>query len=104
MKLLFKTFEFREGVNVTVRNGSKWCVPPGTKLEIAETGKEDDVRRTGTVLIAATLNYGDISQHWLDREHAEEARTLEGLSAAMDRAYGVGAWGPEVTVLFFELD
>lgn len=104
LKLLFKNPELRPGLNVTVRDGIKWFgYQPGTRVEICETGREDVVIAVGEILHTAVMPFCEIPQAWLDREHAQEARTRDGLHAAMDRAYGSDNWGPEVTVVLFEV-
>ena len=107
-QLLFKNPVLREGLNVTVRNGTKWLgqASPGDELDVYETGTEDDPsKKIATVTHMANkridLDQETIPAIWLAMEHDPECRQMGGLIAAMDRAYGEGQWGPKLTVVFF---
>ncbi len=104
--LQFKNPELHSGLNLTVRNGSKWThVAPGSKLAIVKTGEEEAVIATGRVFGALSLvTWRSIPEEWYAYEHDPACRTPEGLQAAMDEAYGEGQWGPNVTCLFFTVD
>lgn len=98
-KILFKENNFHPGLNVTVRNGSKWQeVTPGDVLDIRQTQTGEQIN-AGRVVLAVPAKRGQIPDEWLRFEHAPGARTQEGLDLAMKNAYG--DYGPDLTVLFF---
>lgn len=99
----FKGTDFHPGLNVTVRNGHGWFnkIEPGDELQLVKTGEEDQVLRTARVVTAEVVKADELPPYWLAFEHAAGARTVDGLTAAMNRAYGAGQWGPDVSVVFF---
>ncbi len=106
--LEFLNPKFNKGLNATIRNGLKWAdAKPGEILNIRKTGSDVDIA-VGRVLIAIGISIPNseielLPQEWLNYEHDENCRTHAGLREAMDRAYGVGKWGPEIVVLFFNV-
>jgi hypothetical protein len=107
--LLFLNPALKAGLNLTVRNGSKWAdVTPGEVLVVKRT-EVLDLPITQVVVIAANvINTQDTPIDsagfgWLIDmfEHDESCGDITGLRAAMNAAYGQGGWGPEVTLLWF---
>lgn len=101
--LQFKALDFHPGLNVTIRNGIKWAsaLVPGDELQLVETGKEDTVVKLGKALVTKVVLYDNLPDAWLEYEHSPHCRTRAGLEAAMNRAYGSGQWGPDLSVVFF---
>lgn len=105
-KLLFMDPALRDGLNLTVRNGTKWSdATPGEVLEICDTEAPDAKIAQGVVVAAFEVDHNDpnalrLVESLLPFEHAEECRTYTGLARAMSRAYPDG-WGPRLTLLFF---
>jgi hypothetical protein len=101
--LEFKTMEFKDGLNLTVRNGDKWrSVKVGEILDIQETGSKKTTKRAKVEAVKTCLFTG-ITPFDLECEHDPSCRTLTGLVDAMDRAYGPCNWGPGVTLVFFTI-
>ena len=100
--LLFLNPVQREGLNVTVRHGTKWHdqASPGDALVIKRTGDEDTQVARGRVLFCELVLFEDIPKFWLLFEHDPGCQTPDGLRKAMDRAYGEGNWGHYVSILF----
>jgi hypothetical protein len=100
--LLFKNPIFREGLNVTVRNGIKWnSLKPGEEISVRETGKEDVELFKAKVLLACVTDISELPNYWLTFEHDGSCATVEGIKNGMDTVYGEGNWGPIVTVVMF---
>ena len=100
---------FNKGVNLTVRNGIKWAykVAPDDILLLKKTGCDEVVARArvfGAYMTEDFTNNPEMPETWLALEHDPECRTIEGLTAAMDRAYGKGNWGEKVVAVFFLVD
>ena len=104
--LLFINPEIRDGLNVTVRNGTKWATAvPGDLLSVRKTGKSDVEQCQVRLLFVQCLHLGSFAHTHalvglLRFEHDSTCQTWDGLDFAMRRAYG-DDWGPEVTVLGF---
>lgn len=128
-ELKFLNAELRPGLNLTVRDGTKWATGayPGEKVALYSVSRSDDGScetatriGTGTVITAAFVDVGvgaggvdgtgdtfqgtmELLNAMLPFEHAEECHTIGGLIDALNRAYGteINAWGPTLTLLFF---
>jgi len=107
MKIQFKNPAHHTGLNLTVRNGEKWynMATINTPLEIVRTGDEDHVLLNAHVVGVYKLDWSAIGQfsNLLVHEHDPSCVTVEGLADAMDRAYGVGEWGPTITFVLYSL-
>ena len=101
-RLDFLTPEFQPGVNLTVRNGSKWAdARPGDLLDVYKTGGAQPLF-TAQVEEVIVTSRGTITDADLVNEHSPKCTTVAGLSAAMEAAYGPN-WGPEVVLLSFQI-
>lgn len=114
-ELLFLNPALNDGVNLTVRNGTKWAdVTPGERLTVRRSYAELDGRAkddepaiaTVTVLGAQVVNFADARSEpginaALAFEHDPACRTFDGLLTAMERAYGEGQVSAEVTFVWF---
>ena len=101
-RLDFLTPEFQPGVNLTVRNGSKWTdTRPGDLLDVYKTGGAQPLFTAEvvevTVMNRAGLTDADLVNLVLP---SSADRTVAGLNASMKAAYGSN-WGPEVVLLSF---
>jgi hypothetical protein len=100
-RLDFLTAEFQPGVNLTVRNGSKWAdARPGGLLDVYRTGGAQPLFTAEVTEVIVTFREG-ITNSDLVNEHASSCKTVAGLNAAMEAAYGPN-WGPEVVLLSFQ--
>ncbi len=114
-ELLFLNPVVRPGLNLTVRNGTKWDDKsyPGKSLDIKPTldahgkpttGKLGHAVAIGHVLSTQVVNMDQMEPQVLAKvlrhEHDPACMREEGLVIAMDRAYPQG-WGPYVTLLWF---
>ncbi len=88
-KLLFKSPQFHEGLNLTVRKGGKWfeAANPGDELAIVDTADEDKVILRGEVVLSTYGRLNEIPEAWLKYEHDPSCRDQEGLYAEMQRVY-----------------
>ncbi len=108
--LLFLNPEIQEGLNLTVRNGTKWAdrVRYGTVLRVAKTGEEDTELGRVLVINAIVIPFVDMEPYpeedqdvgILQYEHDPSCRTASGLRKVLDEAYPDGI-GPQLTMLFF---
>ena len=99
-RLDFLTPEFQPGVNLTVRNGSKWAdARPGDLLDVYKTS-DVQPRFTAEVVEVTVLTRAGLTDADLVNEHSPKCTTVAGLSAAMEAAYGPN-WGPEIVLLSF---
>lgn len=102
--LQFLNPEVHGGINITVRNGSKWrhFVGHGDVIPVVETGREDEP--LGGAVILATIPVDTLEKihpYLLQFEHDQTCRTVEGLRAAMDRAYPDGHGQTGYTIVVF---
>lgn len=101
-KLKFLNPTFKEGVQITVRNGPKWSkrVVPDMTLTVAETNGDD----VGVVAIRGALltTFDALPNEILFREHDPTCRNYAGLLGEMRRVYPGFKETDVVTVLFFE--
>lgn len=104
-RLEFQNPVFQPGLNVTVRNGTKWA----TRLEAGATVALGDTEKTvgeARVVFVATFDIGGkhealvLLASLLAFEHDPACRTFGGLSEVLDRVYPDG-WGPVLTVVGF---
>ncbi len=104
MELKFKVPKFRRGLNVTFRKASdKYLqVENGTELDLVET--DGPPIGGGYLIEAIPLHWRhdqDVIKGLCRFEHDPHCHDIGGLAAAMNEAYGVNAWGPEVVALLF---
>ena len=102
-EILFGTFEFRNGRNVSIRRGIKWA---GTKG--VYTGKPSDKKDKRSVVVeilfTEIFKFKDIPAKVLYYEHQKSCQTYEGLLKAMFEGYGSGFMEDEyVTAIYFHL-
>ena len=107
VSMAFHKPHFLKGLNVTIRNGLKWKeeLNPGDTILCVDTG--GGVINNARVVATEAINIRKFpgSFEYLVRfEHDHTARTLDGLKAALDKAYGPNRWGPTVTVVAFWID
>lgn len=103
-ELLFLNPEMKKGLNVTVRNGSKWMgVSIGEKLSIKETGNDKELYQC-EIIGKSYIPFYLIPDKWLRNEHDKKCRTMKGLlEYGMKPAYKDFTQNNYVTVLFFEI-
>lgn len=102
-ELLFRNPVFRPGLNVSVRNGTKWAdLQPGELLTLRET--DGPVVGLATAVMTRSVTFTELPEIWLRQEHDPLCTTKAGLAAALDQAYGPGQWGPDLTVVFFHAE
>lgn len=104
--LLFKNPSTQFGLNVTVRDGSKWAdTQAGELLVISDSSVEGKALDIDTALAIGSswfANVTDIPEELLKFEHDSSCRETIGLIHALDDAYGKGEWGADgLVVLFF---
>lgn len=117
--LKFRNPKFRAGLNVTVRNGSKWAdrVQAGDIVELGAVIDDPDaatceghanmVEKIGHAEIfhTAVAGYVDtIPAVWLQYHHGRTCATKLGLIKALDAVYPKG-WGGDdgLTVVMFNV-
>lgn len=89
MTLDFLTGVHRDGVNVTVRRGSKWANSIGQVVLLSTNGKPNTEKGwTMAKIFAYTAKaFKDITPDDIQDEHDPECRTIDGLRAFMEKAY-----------------
>ncbi len=103
-KLLFGNPEFKDGVNITVRDGSKWDDKwhDGLReVELCDNSPEQKSFGKAKLVGAVFAPFYAIPEHALWMEHAENCRSLETLFYAMQSVYPGFTFNNMVTVLFF---
>lgn len=110
LELLFKKPDFPLGeLSTTLRRGSKWAGAEGAEAELFGVNSETDekvatgcfARIVGTHVFSGGLD--ELSEEAIASNHDADARTREGLRAAMFDAYGLGFDPSEpVTLVTFE--
>jgi hypothetical protein len=73
----------------------------GDTLDLWEVGEPSQHLGKAICLGTQLFNCTNIPESLLQYEHDATCTTMDGLTAAMDRAYGRGKWGPVVTVITF---
>lgn len=103
-RLDFLTPVFHSGANLTVRNGLKWAdVQPGQNLDVYQTGAPaTEPELLATVISAEVKTRDSLTDADLTNEHDPSCRTVAGLNAAMEAAYGPN-WGPCIVLLTFDV-
>lgn len=102
-ELLFANPTFLKGLNLTVRNGTKWAtLQPGEPVLVrAPDGPPITVVRA---IAAQTVTPTGADREWIERalefEHDPECRNLAGLYTGLNAAYN-GSWGPDLTFVWF---
>ena len=88
--LEFVNLAFKDGMNVTVRNGDKWLhrVKPGDRVLLAETGKAPLWDAQNRVLGVLYGSLDEIPSAVLKFEHDPACRTKKGLARVLDEIYG----------------
>ncbi len=101
MDLLFTNPTFREGINVTVRDGDKWAKELGRDVMLKDTDS-DEALGFAEVVGVLTTNIGDIPDNILKLEHDKDCTSTRGIWREMESVYSK-AFGfyDKVTVLFF---
>ena len=103
-RLDFLTPEFQPGVNLTVRNGSKWAdARPGDLLDVYKTGGVQPLFTAEVTEVIVTSRGSITNADLVNLVLPSSAdRTVAGLNASMEAAYGP-KWGPEVVLLSFQI-
>jgi len=102
--LLFTNPEFQEGVNATVRLGSKWLnrAPAESIVEVRSTN-DSGYLFDAFIVDALWIKICDIPVDVLEHEHDPKCRTHRGLIAELERVYRKKVSPRDyVTVLLFE--
>ena len=87
MELKFNNKTFQEGINLTVRRGTKW-----------ETQDADNVN----IVARVVMKFSDIKDYDLYHEHDKSCRTVKGLLRAMKNTYSDFDINELVTLVYFE--
>lgn len=89
------------GLNLTVREGTKWAnVKPAEMIKMVGTNDGVVVGHARVAEAMVLPDVDDIADGLLEFEHDPACRTFEGLKNALAEAYPEG-WGPVVTLLFY---
>ena len=98
----FSNAVFHDGVNLTVRRGTKWAdAHVGEGLRVTDRGFATDYG--ATVWAVYTRPFSDADIFHLQLEHDSECRTLEGLYNVMCNVYENFDKDEECTFLFFTI-
>ena len=103
--LEFNNPVFFEGVNVTVRKGEKWrnIFDDGYK-DVTIKATNGETLGTGRLKAVEYCKFTDIKIGWLAMEHDDSCYTIEGLKAAMLKAYPDFKDDDFVSVVFFTVN
>lgn len=93
MRLEFQSNEFREGLNMTVRKGSKWSA--------AQHANIDGVM---TPILVRTVKFRDITDFDLMFEQNPRCRDKETLTKVMEGTYGGIEDDDDITLVYFMME
>lgn len=101
-EIFFQNPVFQNGINVTVRYGTKWMEKSeiGDTLTIKETGKKDIIAK-GLIINKDAFVANQIKDGLLEFEHDPACRNIDGLLEELKRVYPDFINIDIVTVLFF---
>lgn len=102
--LVFDNPEFNEGLNLTVRRGTRWANEVGTTILIKDL--YDNVIGEATIMAVSVKRFVDLTDDDLELEHDPNDRTVLGLAQTMQQIYR--RFNPDspdelVTLIFFEM-
>lgn len=100
LQLKFASPIFNDGLNLTVRRGSKWHGHQGEMVEVV--GLDGEVYGQTQVRSSQLRRFADILQRDLDYEHDPLCRTYQGLLDDMRIVYDGFEEDEVVTLLWFE--
>lgn len=98
------------GLGTTVRRGRKWYDADVTDgIELCECTLQSNsqceshrIVGHGRLMARALLDFNSLTDAMLENEHEVSSRTVEGLFASMQRAYGSEfTWRERVTLLTY---
>lgn len=98
--IYFANAEFNEGLNLTVRRGSKWHGYAGKVLNAVDATNHKFI---GKAHITSTQlrHFPELTAEILEAEHEPKDRTPEGLLESMKNAYPSFDPAEEVTLIWF---
>jgi hypothetical protein len=109
-QLMFKYPVFKEGLNVTVRQGDKWWNfwvkdNPERKPKTVELATPDGkVFDIGVIEQVKNAEFVMVPSYVLALEHDPKCRTLDGLYNVMKEVYPDFYAGADVSVVFFTVN
>lgn len=91
---------FRQGLNITIRDSAKWAerIKPGDIVRLTDI--HNAPYGCAQVFDVRTLNFEDIPDVWFVLSHDKRCWKKVDIVESLDRAYPEG-WGPEVTAVMF---
>ncbi|MDD1672228.1 MAG: hypothetical protein LUO82_04440 [Methanomicrobiales archaeon] len=99
--LLFTTYQFRNGTNLTVRRGIQWA----SKITVGDTiwlqGREGGKRQKALVTGLKLKRFRDIREQELSVEHDPQCRSWNDLVATMKKLYADFDELEIVTMIYF---
>lgn len=99
--LLFTTFKFRSGINLSVRRGIQWA----SKIAVGDTmwlqAREGGERRKALVTGVKLKRFRDIREQELSVEHDPQCRSWNDLDATMKKLYADFDEMEIVTMIYF---
>ena len=100
-KLLFKRPQFHDGINVTVRDGSKWMKQLGREVLVCDAETEEAIDHAEIIGVLDT-HIGEVPDGILKLEHDKDCTNVRGIWREMERVYGkTFSFWDKVTVVFF---
>lgn len=102
-EILFQNPVFHPGLNVTVRQGSKWMQVVVGETIILREAKDKRFLGAGVVVGKALLPVELVPESFLQYEHDPACQTLPGLLAELKKVYPDFSENDHVTVLIFRI-
>lgn len=100
-ELKFMNPVFREGINITVRRGVKWCGTENEEVSIINT--QYKINKKGKIILTKCKRFKDIKDSDIEDEHDPVCRTFEGLYKVMKKTYPEFGKDEIVTIVKFEI-
>ncbi len=99
--LLFTTYKFRTGTNLSIRRGPQWA----SKIDVGDTiwlqSREGGEQRKALVTGIKVKRFRDIREQDLALEHDPQCRTWNGLSTTMKKLFDDFDETEIVTMVYF---
>ena len=102
--LLFTTYKFRSGTNLSVRRGIRWASRLDTGDTIMVQPREGGEQQKALVTGLKVKRFRDIREQELSVEHDPQCHTWNGLFSTMKKLYDDFDETEIVTMIFFTVE
>lgn len=99
--MYFENPEFNDGINLTVRRGTKWDQFRGDMY--LQGVEKESPNNVGTIIETKVMRFEDIQKEDLELEHDSRCRDYEGLLECMREVYDDFDVYEIVTLVYFKV-